>query len=882
MVVKKTLDVIEQLKAKFGAEGDESQRRRIVIWHDADGSFESEFDRLSVFGFDGETGAERPLKLVKADDTSKFALKRLIYREESESDFLVYTRLQKDLSPNGLEGNWLADVAIYAEHFQADYTSMLLEELGASDSALEGIEQFKSFFRAAERRNRFVRLMPNAQSNEDVALGVIGSILNAYDLSIAQIMKSYLSALLEEDDPLGKLTKYEAGEAFESYVKSRLGYEGDLKSVVGLAAHILLSALSRTLPEGSLDGLENRVSRKHDQFCLNVVDDWVRDEAFGDDFYDLCRRVERACNLEQRFSQMSSNDLTESDVLPCINERILIDLMDSMARGADRAGESARIAKRRKNLAWYDRVSPYFEALSAAVDAAQFFRSHAQGFHFALPVDVWKAYTSDWFHMDSYYRHFGRACDACLRSAADVPESLDNSLEELTGWMERIYKNWFLAETNACWVSACEEQWSDLGYVEGIGRQRRFFEEQVVSGAGGAKRTLVIVSDALRYEVAAELAERLEGNTKGTAELRSVHSIFPSITEFGMAALLPHGTLSYDGGSGAVSCNDASVMNTKEREAALRAYGIKCRAMQSKDLISTKRSERKGLVGDAEIVYVYHNKIDATGEDYQTEHDVFKACDTAIDDLVSLVRIAINDLSISRVVITADHGFIYTREALAEYEKIGKADIGIEVAKLGRRYAILDGASFEYDLFIKMNMDDIRGGAYTGLSPRECVRIKKAGPGECYVHGGASLQEMCVPVIQFRNRKGGSKGFVEQQVATLKLLSTTRRVNAMIFRIDLFQPEMVGGKVLPAEYELAMTDVNFNEVSNVIKAHADMTDSDEAARVTRCKFSLKAGRQYSSKDKYFLICRDRKTKQIAWKEEFTIDVAFAPMDDFGF
>jgi hypothetical protein len=141
---------------------------------------------------------------------------------------------------------------------------------------------------------------------------------------------------------------------------------------------------------------------------------------------------------------------------------------------------------------------------------------------------------------------------------------------------------------------------------------------------------------------------------------------------------------------------------------------------------------------------------------------------------------------------------------------------------------------------------------------------------------------MCVPVIQFRNRRGGSKGFVEQQVASLRLLSTSRRVNLMIFRVGLFQPEADGGKGLPAEYELVMTDSSGNEVSNVIKAHADMADADETARVTRSQFSLKAGRSYSSKETYYLVCRLRDTKQMSWKEEFTIDVAFAPADDFGF
>lgn len=881
-MVARPIDIRDQVQGRFQAPLDEFAKRRVVIWHDADGSFEVEFDRMATEGFDDELTDERPLRFAKANEGSQFALKKLVYRDEPESDFLIYSHSQKDLSPRGLEGNWLADIELIAEHFQADFSSMLLDELGAADSAVEGIEQFKEFFGAADRKKKFVKLMPGAQTKEDVALGVMGALLSAADLSTSQMLKSYLVALLDGSDPLEDLAKYSADGPFASFVQSRLGYAGDLRSVDDLMAHILLSALTCTLPDGALAGLEDRVSQPHGQFSLNIVDDWMRDEVFGDVFYGLCRRVERACNLEQRFSQVNSADLTESDALPCINERILVDLMSSLAQGADRAGEAANLAKRRKNLAWHGRVAPYFDALTAAADAAHFFREHAQGFHYAVPADVWKVYTTDWYRMDTFYRRFCRACDECLRSAADVPEALVGALEDLVAWMERIYTNWFLADANTCWVNACEKQWLEQGYVEGVDRQRHFFEERVLSGADGAKKTLVIVSDALRYEVAAELAERLERDTKGTADLHSMQSVFPSITEFGMAALLPHNTMSYDWNAGVVSCNSLPAMNTKEREAVLQARKPSSRAIQSKDLISAKRADRKALVGDAEVVYVYHNKIDVTGEEYSTERDVFAACDTAIDDLVALVKIAANDLGISRVVITADHGFIYTRDALAEREKVGKADIGADTVKLGRRYAILDDIETDDTLFVKMNMDDISGGEYIGLAPRECVRIKKAGPGECYVHGGVSLQELCVPVIQFRNRKGGSKGFVEQQPATLKLLSTSRRVNSMIFRIELFQPEAVGGKVLPAEYELAMTDASGNEVSNVVKAHADMSDADDTARVTRSQFSLKAGCQYSSKSAYYLVCREKDSKQIVWKEEFTIDIAFAPMDDFGF
>lgn len=539
-------DVTDQLYARFGSPLEGFAKRRLVIWHDADGSFESEFDRIATEGLDEGLTGGRPLRFAKVDEGSQFALKKLVYRNEPGSDFLIYSRSQKDLSPRGLEGNWLADIELIAEHFQADFSSMLLEELGAVDTAVEGIERFKEFFGAAERKRKFVKLMPNAQSKEDVALGVMGSILGTSDLSTSQMVKVYLIGLLDGGDPLAELAKYGADGPFALYMQSRLGYVGDLQAVDDIVSHVMLTALTCTLPAEVLAGLEDYASQPHGQFCLNVVDDWMRDESFGDDFYELCRRVERACNLEQRLSQIGSADLAESDTLPCINERILVDLMSSMAQGADRATEALALAKRRKDLAWYSRVEPYFDALTAAAEASRFFREHAQGFHYAVPADVWKAYTDDWYRMDTIYRRFCRACDKAMRSAADIPVALDYALENLTAWMERIYSNWFLSDANACLVNACEKQWFDQGYVEGVDRQKRFFEEKVLSGASGAKKTLVIVSDALRYEVAAELAERLERDTKGSAELGSVHGVFPSITEFGMAALLPHNTMSFD------------------------------------------------------------------------------------------------------------------------------------------------------------------------------------------------------------------------------------------------------------------------------------------------------------------------------------------------
>ena len=48
----------------------------------------------------------------------------------------------------------------------------------------------------------------------------------------------------------------------------------------------------------------------------------------------------------------------------------------------------------------------------------------------------------------------------------------------------------------------------------------------------------------MRYEVAAQLADELIRDTRGSAKITAMQATFPSATKYGMAALLPHSKLS--------------------------------------------------------------------------------------------------------------------------------------------------------------------------------------------------------------------------------------------------------------------------------------------------------------------------------------------------
>jgi hypothetical protein len=262
---------------------------------------------------------------------------------------------------------------------------------------------------------------------------------------------------------------------------------------------------------------------------------------------------------------------------------------------------------------------------------------HAGGFHVSKAEEAWTAYVGDWSRMDALYRRLIASAAEAETCHADAPGRLRDALDELCEWADDLYVNWFLRDSTSCWVGCAERQWRDIGHVRGVPRQDDFWDDVVQRELSGAKRVAVVVSDAMRYEVGAELAGRLSAETKAAVETSSMQAAFPSVTEFGMASLLPHTRLELrpEEGSWPYVAGVRSG-ETEGREAILRAAEPRSRAIQARELVKSKRAERRELVGDARVVYVYHNLIDSTGEEYPTEDRVLGACSDAVDDLAAL------------------------------------------------------------------------------------------------------------------------------------------------------------------------------------------------------------------------------------------------------
>ena len=392
----------------------------------------------------------------------------------------------------------------------------------------------------------------------------------------------------------------------------------------------------------------------------------------------------------------------------------------------------------------------------------------------------------------------------------------------------------------------------------------------------------VIISDALRYEVAADLAEQLRRETKSQVDLSSMQSIFPTITKFGMAALLPHEKLSVKFQGNIVDVfADGKSTESHDRDRILKSDREDSVALKYTDLVTAKRSERSAWVKSKNVVYIYHDTIDEASHTSDTL--VFPACDDAMEELKNIVRIITSDFGGIYIMITADHGFLYTYSPLTEDDKADKAGFKNRIVEYGRRYAIMMKDSkpeyLQYVKFLDGNTD------YEAYAPKENVRIKMNGGGLNYVHGGISLQELCVPLIEYHFLRKQSKEYQRNKEAydtkpvEISLLSATHKISNMIFSLNFYQKEAVGDNRAGAVYQIYFTDGKGKQISDVQKIIADKTSENGQERTFRCSFNLKS-LKYDNKEIYYLVIAE-EGGEIKAQEEFQIDIALA-VDDFDF
>lgn len=230
-------------------------------------------------------------------------------------------------------------------------------------------------------------------------------------------------------------------------------------------------------------------------------------------------------------------------------------------------------------------------------------------------------YESDYCFIDQYYRqanetYFGIDPTCELFDAVQkVKRGLDQNYSKLCN---RINLEWI----------RCLKETGGMDEVHLL-RQYNFYDEKIKSVQ---KKVAVIVSDALRYEVAQELIGEL-ARFKHIATLKPAIAMLPSETKYCKPSLLPHRELKLygKGEEQDMAVDDHILDTTQKRSEHLQVYrdGAVCVPFET---VAEYNQEKNREIFKHPLVYIFHDVIDKTGHDGNAKQ-IVNSCRDAITEL---------------------------------------------------------------------------------------------------------------------------------------------------------------------------------------------------------------------------------------------------------
>lgn len=806
-----------QLATRFAGTG-----RRIVFWYDDDGAFADEIDALALPG----------VKVWHLTQSNQFRTKRRIELEDPASSYLIYAPFPKP----PLAENHLEDMLLYAERFAADRVSLVLADLGLDDVWKPFVAEHFAFFANKVRVRQFDALEIDQPTETQLALGMMCVLARQRTASFAELLRALLADAAQARVALAEFDRYGVTAAFWAMCEAELGYVAadGAPTLAKLAVALFLTAAGRALGAAApaawrplfttkpgsvyafLDGMRNHV-------MYQEAYDRLSDEVAAR--YDVCA----ALAALPREMLVGVEFFREVDAL-------LIDWMRERLEGED---VHAQLGGHEVPELCAMRRATHFGAQSAAaydfLTAAHFLIAHAHFVPAAGFESAMEQYVAEDWRMDAAYRHFQTAYDACR-----APESFD----VLAQLVEEIYTNGYLGRQVPAWNKALVER----GHFHSLPQQIHFYRESVKPRR---ERTVVIISDALRYEVGAEFAKRLADRARyPRVKIDAMIATLPSRTRLGMAALLPHKEIMLADGRVLVDGKEANGLAS--RRAVLQQAQPASDCVRYDDIHAMNKTELRRIFARKQVVYVYHNAIDNAGE--HTPEQVFSACEQAMREIEELIRRLTVSANTQHFLVTADHGFLYKRKKLDES---GKISIASDAPDVEQRRAIVADTPVKGLGVRHLPLDAVleNGSAQVVSFPLGVEVFKVAGAGGLnYVHGGSSPQELLVPVLDVYSEKSHT----ETHPAQIMLVSLLQRVTNFVTSVQFMQTEPVTDTVKAAVYDIAFEDAQGALISNMQNYHADSRAEDAKERFAWLTFTLK-NQYYNDATTYALVARNHET-----------------------
>ena len=823
--------IVDKLNTEFTGE-----HRKLVFWYDDKGDFAEDIDSVEL------TNA----KVYKLTKDNQFYTKYFLEKEDTSTNYLIYAPFPK---PPVTE-NHLEDMMLYSKRFYADRASLLSVDLGIEEKYKPIIEKHIKFFGNKERLQRFYDLEIENFNEENILTGIMSAVCRTRTNSFDEVIRVLITEdNLTDNKYLEEFAKYDIEKEFWKLCEQQFGFSMDVPNLEKLVITMFVTYADRYIDAEMPKSWKKFISYKSGNI-IAFLDNLMNNILYREKYDELSQYVAECLNASEELSKYEVEAFVDCDSFACIDV-LMIRWIVSRLRAEDCLAEIGghsifELCVILAKMHFGSKYTFIYEMLDSAywiVNNAQYEAPNG----FKKIID---SYISGDCLIDNHYRVFYLNYD-----------KLENTteFEDLRDLVENIYTNEYLGELLPKWNEGLLEE----NALTCIPLQRNFFSKFVKSVN---VKTVVIISDAMRYEVGRQLYTKMMDNPKCSAKLQVMLSVLPSYTRLGMEALLPHKTLELTDDFREV-VDGKYATDLAVRQAVLQSYESESKCVQFDDVKNLKGQELRDVFTGQSVVYVYHDQIDNTGE--HEEDAVFEACEKAVDEIVKLIQKISTSGNTYRFIVTADHGFIYKRDKVPASDKIGGMSDSDRLVK--RRYIVSKKPVTEQGV-CNIGLGYMLGNDDNKIISYSCSMNVFSTPGNAglnYVHGGSSPQEMLVPVLDIKMDKGA----VETRPAQIMLVSLVQKITNLITSLDFIQSDPVSDVVKSTTYRLYFISDNNEKISNENIYVADKRDEDVQKRLFRMRFTFK-NKKYDKDRKYYLVAYDGSNEAEVFRHEVIMDLVF--------
>ena len=819
-------------------------RHRIVFWYDANRELRDAFDAV-------ELGGVEKIELA----SNEFGVKYRILRERPKDRFLLYHHGPE----SALIDNWLLDVQLAQGVFETDQKAIWLTELGLGLAFEDIVRGHEEFFRSTKRLEKLKDLMRPDDSPAVLRMKMLGVCAGA-DGGLDAVIENLLGDLAEEkDDRLRLISRAGLEDFLWDQMGRHFGYRLDEPSISDFAITLFKACYAMGI------GGEAALSSE----ALVYFRRWKNNRNAEEAFEKLSTDYAEVLNIRSDLERHDFRDLIELDYFEEIDRTVIRSLVHEVGARTVAQTDVLGWIRQRRQSHWYSRYRDLYEAISCAAELQQAIAQVTLGMT-SLTEGV-QRYASTWFRIDQLYRRFVRHMQKSGQASL---------MGELFERVENHYVNSFLLRLNDVWqvhVDAAS-QWE----ASVIPAQRLFYETHVSPFRRKDQKICVIISDAMRYEIADELLARVRSLDRYDADLEAMLGSLPSYTQLGMASLLPNVELKIvDNDTSVVHVDGQSSQGLENRKKILAKgrTGDRTTALRADDFMALHGDDARALIRAHDVVYIYHNLIDAIGDKPVSEERVFEAVEDTLEDLIKIIK-KLTAANASNLLVTADHGFIYQHRPIEESDFSGAEIKGQTILFRDRRFVLGHGLN-EHQGLRKFSPAEVGlQGDVEILIPNSINRLRLKGSGSRYVHGGASLQEVVVPVVKINKKRQSDTSAVDIDIVG----SSNRMITSSQISVLFYQSSPVDEKTQPRTLRAGIYAQSGKLISDIHELVFDFRSQNPREREVPVRFLMARSADDFNEQEVILKLEERhgdtshyreyRTARYTLRRSFTSDFDF--------